>query len=364
MRKKITVALAALCLFAGLAMSADAATITGTAPTTGGVIPAFDTALQNAFNAALADVNSNSAISKFSDQTDLARGFANANAYSSHAGTIQGYQNYDLFFVSVGVMAGVQAPSTEPDYYTSDSLEDDLRADGDVEAGVGASIAINAGIHAKFIAYGLYLSGIFGKVKLGDAESDDYDFDSTVIGGRVNYALIQSHGILLGFLKWRGLSIGSGFIYQKSEANYQFTIDTVSQPISYGSGGTLTVDPTVNFGFETTTYTVPIDIVTSFQLLWILNITLGGGVDIVYGHTDLNLDAAGDVNVAFTGAPATITPGRVEIDGSTRDVSPDRFHPKLMAGVGVQIGPIKLDVPVIYYPDAGAAVGVTAAFVW
>jgi hypothetical protein len=30
----------------------------------------------------------------------------------------------------------------------------------------------------------------------------------------------------------------------------------------------------------------------------------------------------------------------------------------------VQIGPIKLDVPVIYYPDAGAAVGVTAAFVW
>lgn len=262
-------------------------------------------------------------------------------------------------------MAGVQAPSTEPDYYTSDSLEDDLRADGDVEAGVGASIAINAGIHAKFIAYGLYLSGIFGKVKLGDAESDEYDFDSTVIGGRVNYALIQSHGILLGFLKWRGLSLGTGFIYQKSEANYQFAIDTVSQSFTGGPySGTLSVDPTVNFGFETTTYTVPIDIVTSFQLLWILNITLGGGVDIVYGHTDLNLDAAGDVNVAFTGTSTAVTPGRLEIDGSTRDVSPDHIHPKLMAGVGVQIGPIKLDVPVIYYPDAGAAVGITAAFVW
>lgn len=95
MRKKLIVALAALCLFAGLAMRADAATITGTAPTTG--IGTLDTALQNAFNAALADANSNSALSKFSDQTDLARGFANANAYSSHAGTIQGYQNYDLF---------------------------------------------------------------------------------------------------------------------------------------------------------------------------------------------------------------------------------------------------------------------------
>lgn len=88
MRKKLIVALAALCLFAGLAMSADAATITGTAPTTGGVIPALDTALQNAFDAACAEASTNSALSKFNNQTDLARGFANANAYSSHAGTI------------------------------------------------------------------------------------------------------------------------------------------------------------------------------------------------------------------------------------------------------------------------------------
>ncbi len=363
MKKLTMILLTGVFIFAGVAAQLDAATVTGTPPTSGN--GTLDPLLASAFNSALADVNANSAISKFNNQTDLARGFANASAYASHAGTLQGYQNYDLFFVSVGMMAGVQAPSADSSYYEKSTIEDDLRSDGDIHAGVGASVAINAGIHARFIAYGLYLSGIFGKVKVGDADTDDYEFESTIIGGRINYALIQPHGVLFGLLNWRGLSLGTGFIYQKSKANFEFAIDTVSKPFSGGGfTGTLSVDPTVNFGFETKTYIVPVEVVTSFQLLWILNITLGAGVDFVTGKTDLNLSSAGDVNVSFTSGATALTPGRVQVDGSTRDVSPDHILPKLMAGIGLQLGPIKLDVPVIYYPDAGAAVGITAAFVW
>ncbi|HPB82313.1 MAG TPA: hypothetical protein PK200_09785 [Spirochaetota bacterium] len=305
-----------------------------------------------------------STLSKFENQTDLARGFANANAYSSHAGTIQGYQNYDLFFVSIGVMGGLQAPSGDADYYNKDTIEDDLEADGDVHAGVALGVAINAGIHAKFIAYGLYLTGIFGRVDIGE-EQDDYTFESTTIGGRINYALIQTHGILLGFLKWRGLSIGTGFIYQKAEASMVYEFDPISQSFSGGGvTGTMTVDPSARFKFETTTYTVPVDIVTSFQLLWLLNLTAGAGVDFVFGHTDLTLTTGGSVNTQINSGSANINPGSITITGETDDVSPDRVRPKIMAGLGLQLGPVKIDMPVIYYPSAGAAIGLTAAFVW
>ncbi len=326
----------------------------------------MDSALNTAWSSVLSSSSYNDAIntiSKFDNQSDLARGFANANAYSSHAGTIQGYQNYDLFYVSVGLMAGVQAPSADQDYYKKSVIEDDLKPDGDVYAGISAGAAISAGIHARFIAYGLYLSGTFGKVNIED--EGNYSFDSTIIGFGINYALINPHGILFGFLNWRGLSVGTGLIYQKNKASFVYDFDTVSQSFSGGGvSGTMSVDPSTKFGFEVTTYTIPVDIVTSFQLLWLLNITAGVGVDFVYGKSDLTLTSGGDVNVNISSGSANIVPGSITVDGSTRDVNPNRVRPKLMAGIGLQLGPIKLDVPVIYYPDAGAAVGITAAFVW
>jgi hypothetical protein len=259
-------------------------------------------------------------------------------------------------------MGGLQAPSGDADYYNKDTIENDLEEDGDVHAGVALGVAINAGIHAKFIAYGLYLTGIFGRVDIGE-EQDDYTFESTTIGGRVNYALIQTHGILLGFLKWRGLSIGTGFIYQKAKASMVYEFDSISATGSQGIYNvTMTLDPSARFKFETTTYTVPVDIVTSFQLLWLFNLTAGAGVDFVMGHTDLTLTSGGSINV--TGTSETITPGSITITGETDDVSPDRVRPKIMAGLGLQLGPVKIDMPVIYYPSAGAAIGLTAAFVW
>lgn len=341
----------------------DAATIVVTAPKSSTNPGLLDIPLENALIAAQGTPTYQKAVNtlaKFENQTDLARGFANANAYSSHAGTIQGYQNYDLFFVSIGVMGGLQAPSGDADYYNKDTIEDDLEADGDVHAGVALGVAINAGIHAKFIAYGLYLTGIFGRVDIGE-EQDDYTFESTTIGGRINYALIQTHGILLGFLKWRGLSIGTGFIYQKAEASMLYEFDSITQATTV-PGVSLVVDPSARFKFETTTYTVPVDIVTSFQLLWLFNITAGAGVDFVMGHTDLTLTSGGSINV--TGTNETIIPGSITITGETDDVSPDRVRPKIMAGLGLQLGPVKIDMPVIYYPSAGAAIGLTAAFVW
>ena len=357
----VSIAFISIMLFGGLA---GAATITGTPPVTSdvGLNTAIGTVLAGPFSVLLAE--SQSKLNVFKDQEDLTKGFGNANAFSSHAGTFQGFQNYDIFAVGVGVMFGAQAPSLDPSYYIPDNVKDDIREDGDVYAGFAGGAVVNAGIHARFIATGLYFNVKFGQVELGDAENT-FQYKNTTFGVGVNYGVIMPHGVLLGFLKWRGVSLGTGLTYQKNEVNYEVELQTVTQDVIGGlASATLVMDPTVNLGVDMETYTVPLEVVTSFQLLWILNLSAGVGVDFIYGTSDLNVTAAGDVYLRnLTGATLT-SPGTIEINGSTKDVSPSTFRPKIMAGLGFSILMVKIEVPVVYYPEAGAAVGLTASVVF
>ncbi|MBN2400916.1 MAG: hypothetical protein JXN64_00810, partial [Spirochaetes bacterium] len=98
---------------------------------------------------------------KFSNQPDLAKGFANANAYTAQAATHQGYQDYSLFAVTTGIMVAAQLPSSNKDYY--DDLDEKIKDDGDLYAGVSAGLSIiNFGLNAGFLYPGLYLNAKFG----------------------------------------------------------------------------------------------------------------------------------------------------------------------------------------------------------
>lgn len=362
-RSVLTICIAVFLLLAAT-INIDAATVTVTRPVVTSVGGALDTAINTALNNAA--TNAAPQLAKFDNQEQLAKGFGNANAFSSQAGNFNGYQNYNIFAVSVGTMFGFQAPSTDMSYYNPDSVRQDLESDGDLYGGFAAGASINAGVHARFITTGLYISGKFGKIEVG-SEENYYRFNNTTYGIGINYALSFPGSLLMGFMKWRGFSFGTGLIYQKNELSFDQKISTVSDTFDDGGGntGTVTVDPTVRFGIDSETYTVPVEIVTSFRLFWILNLTAGAGMDIIYGNTDIGLSSAGDVNVSFSTGGATVTqPGQVTVDGSTRDVNPSRYRPKLIAGIGLSILMVKIDFPMIYYPDSGAAFGITAAVVF
>ncbi|TAL36585.1 MAG: hypothetical protein EPN93_07105 [Spirochaetes bacterium] len=368
-----------ICLFAlvlgmivGIAPTLNAAVISGTEPKISGT--AFDATINGFINSAFtsAIASANTTLAKYDKQNDLATGFANANIYSAHAGTLQGYQNYDLFAISTGVMLGAQAPSVDPSYY--DKIGQELEKKGDLYAGLSAGISfVNVGINAKFIMDDLYLNFKFGKVSWKPVE--ELDVNNTLIGIGANYALIREHGMGWGFLKWRGLSLGTGLIYHKSEIVYDAKIDTQTQHFNTGDmggglyfQGDVVVDPTVAIGVTTYSYTIPVDVVTSVQLLWLLNLTLGAGVDFSYGKADIVLKSAGDVAVenTDTNIPGAYTflPGKVSIDGSTLGERPYFIRPKIMAGLGLNISVVKIDLQVIYYTMSGAAVGLTAGIVW
>ncbi len=377
--KKVLLILAIVTMAIWSTQNANAISINITPPQIDTSDDIFDAAFNsspeftNAFNTF--ETEAETTLGKYSKLNDLATGFANANAYASHAGSLPGYQNYSLFSVSAGVMVGVQAPSMDTSYY--DKLGDKLSQEGDLYAGVSAGISfVNVGINAGFLLDGLYLSGKFGSLNITPVKGDnEVSISSTLIGIGANYALIREHGLGYGLFKWRGLSIGSGFIYQKNEVDFTSKLDPITSTLNetvgiYTISGTFTMNPSLQLGLDLQTYTIPFEIVTSIQALWILNFSLGAGIDLTFGNSDIIVKSKGTTNVDspnISGGPATINAfdaGSFTVDASTKNIPPSFIRPRLMASVGLNITVVKVDLIGLYYPMSGAAVGLSAGVVW
>jgi len=369
MRKSLALYLIGISLLLFACGPVSAASITGTAPVihTGNaeLDAALSAALGDAFDEAIADANDT--LSRYHDQDELARGFGNANAYSSQVATFQGFQNYKRIAITSGVMLGIQVPSTDPDYY--DDMEDKIKDDGDIFAGVGAAVSFfNVGINAKAIHPGLYLNFKLGSLSVDP--TDEASVSTTIVGAGINYTLVKP--VSGSFLfKWRGLSLGTGLIYHSSKVTYEVELDTLIEEFQDNAGynmeGEVLIDPSINLELKVKTLTIPFDVTTSAQVLWLLNFNLGAGIDFNLGKTDILLTSDGSVTADILNNPGeieyTVTPGTVSVDGSTKGVSPSFGRLRLMTGVGFNFGPAKIDIPIIYYLNSGASVGITAGIV-
>lgn len=345
-----------------------------------------NTSLETAFNKTLADARAN--LAGFNEQKELAHGFGNANTYATHSGTLSGYQNYSLFAVSGGFLLGVQAPSTDFAYLSK--VGDEINEKGDIYAGLGMGVSyLNLGINAGFLLPGLYLNVKYGAM---EREIDDFSLDFSVLGVGANYRILDSKS-LAGIVKWRGVSAGTGLYMQTNKLSFQIEGDAISNPVplrenvisSAPSGQQavyaaamdslgLTVDnpdvdmnltPTFKMGLDVTTVTVPLEASTAVSLLFgALNVSIGAGVDLNFGSSEVVLEG---VALAETESPdedrVTFSDADVTIDGSSDD-GPSFVRPRLTATAGLGLGPLKIDVPVLYYLTSGAAFGLTVAVVW
>lgn len=362
-----------------------AATIDGTPPTINSMsvtgtplTPAQLTTLNNDILAAWTSIKNqiNLDLAKYDNQDKLAKGFANANAYTTSAATTQGYQDYSLFSLTTGFMIGIQLPEFTVNRDYVEKIRYKIESDGDAYVGAGVGIAIvNAGINAGFIIPGLYVNLKYGyySIDCGDInkELEGLLYKTTVAGIGLNQIILWPRSIVPGAAKWRGISICTGFYYNKTEAQMDIIKPLRTSPLTVPGfpayTGALIIDPTFTLKINTTTMTVPLDITTSFQLFYILNFNLGAGVDFTYGKSDVILKAAGNVTTDIANDPditADITPGNVRIDGGTKDKKPSPVNPKITTGIGFNFSVVKIDIPVTIYIDSGFAVGITAGVVW
>jgi hypothetical protein len=345
----------------------------------------MNTAMAASFNTSIAEANAD--LQQFNEQKELAQGFANANAYSMQSATLQGYQNYKLFAVGGGIMMGIQAPSTDFSYLAK--VGDEITEKGDLYADLGLGGSLTFGLNAGFLVPGLYLNAKWGAF---EQDLEDFKVEFNTWGVGANYRLFDSKSAL-GLVKWRGVSVGSGFYYQSSKIGVLIEpapiVDTVpfreavlastddpNEKAGLGQamdqlgftaaapGAETALKPNFNMGLDITTMTVPLDVSTAFSFLWgLFNVSAGAGVDLNFGSSEIVLEAAGETETETDTTKVAFSNGEIKFDGSS-DNSPSLVRPRLNAGLGLGLGPVKIDVPVAFYPASGFAAGVSVLVVW
>jgi hypothetical protein len=111
------------------------------------------------------------------------------------------------------------------------------------------------------------------------------------------------------------------------------------------------------------TYPIPLEVNTAVALLWgVININAGVGVDLNFGNAKVDLKGNSDASIEET-AKVTFDPAEVNVAGSSSN-GPSFLRPRVMTGAGLGLGPVKIDVPLLYYFNSGLALGITAAVVW
>lgn len=317
-------------------------------------------------------------LQKYSTLPLLTKAAANAGSAAAHLGTQRAFSDYRVFALVVGTGAGLAAPGVDPAAIAG--VTEDLETEGDIYVGAGIQpVTASLGINLS-----RWIPRTRADVKLGFANiaegtiDEGLSFNALSVGVGANYQLLQSRQLPLGFVRWRGLTLASGFMYQRNETNLTVEVadSSFDQAITYADLGltdsevsvatsgdittastelaVLSVSPSVAVGLESKTYTIPLEVSTGLRLLWLLDVNLGAGVDLVFGESELTFGADARVDVeSGPGADQYIdtTPGSVGF-GVTNTEAPQFFRPRITGGVGVNLGPVKLDVPLMMYFDA------------
>ena len=316
------------------------------------------TALENDLKDIIGDINAS--------PTKFMTGFADASIFASHGATQRAFGDYKLFSFTLGVTTGLRV-HTNPSNFISEyeKLQDTLNDKGDLTIGTSPGINAQVGINASFLLKGLYLGVRFGYLDLkkdrfpiSKISIDDLtrlDFNMLHIGAVANYQVLE--GVNLGAFRWRGLEVGTGFLFQRTTYGFNFALGEISD-------GSNKANPELYFDMKTTTYTIPVEINTAIQLLWFLNLGIGAGADFAFGKNKLSFGADSPV---YDGSNTYQGQIFARGGGST---GPTFFNPKVMANLGIKLGPVIIDIPAAYYfnfngdGSTGLSIGITMGVVF
>jgi hypothetical protein len=323
-----------------------------------------------------ADLDSNQELQKYGNLPKLGEGFANAGSATAQSGILRSAQDFKIFSVGFGSGMGIAVANLED--YTNGSAADKIEKDGDMYMGVGIQpVNVSAGLNLGFLVSGLRATAKFGYSDIAKGEvADDFAFNSLSVGAGVSYQLLKPKSIPLGLIRWRGLNVASGLFYQRNKAEMQVTPNEngyESTAITLGSVGfdntdlapfgltdtdqlgTVNTKPVINATIEASTVTIPLAVTTGVRVLYIIDLSAGAGVDLVFGSTDITLKGHSDVN--FEANPALATEITVTQQGSadathTTGGDPQLLRPHVMMGAGFSFGPVTIEIPVSYYFDS------------
>ena len=309
-------------------------------------------------------------LKKLGSQDKLSGAFANTTAYSAQSSSFTGYQGYDLFALMYGMSVAIQAPSLSAS--AAGDVGDDIKKDQDTNFGIGISNAFNLGLNVSLLKDMAGLSDIlpnrmYMNIKYFNISQkvSDFSFDATTFGLGLNYQLVDNGGGRWNLIKWTGVSVGTGFLYNSNKIDMNYKLEDYESDLVSGNIK-MVITPDTNFGIETSSYTIPFDVSTSARLLWMFNLTLGAGLDFNFGQSEIVAKSEGGVKVldGSTDITSPTSTGSYLIDGGTT-AEPTLANLRLTAGLGICFGPVPLDFSLTYYPiTTGAALNISTGIVW
>ena len=315
----------------------------------------------------------NTLIQPYIGQDSLALGFANAGATSTHTGTQRNYNDYKIFALTFGSGFAFSAPSSDP-AVIGEAISD-IETEGDIYFGAAAQpITATLGINLDHFVENLYGAVKFGYSDLSAGSlSDDFSFQSLSLGAFANYQFLEGRQLPLGFIRWRGLSFGSGILYQRNESlfNIEFPVDPVTTG-DFSDGfntysADLVINPTLTLGASSNSWTIPLEATTGVRLLWLFDLNIGAGVDVAFGKSNVDVILNSPITATESTGQLEFIDGSADIDLGTKGDGPQLIRPRLTAGFGLNLGPVKLDVPLMYYFDKegnSAMLGINVGIVW
>jgi hypothetical protein len=283
----------------------------------------------------------------------LFRDYAAASAFSGASAGQRGYMDYSTAAFTIGPVLGAQLP------------ESYLQA-------ISGQAGINTGILPSMPFKGLYASLKFGYFKYGDA--DGYRFENLSLGLLANYQLFRGGNNTSAF-QWRGVSVGAGFVWQRSEIEVDYELDELWFLFDVDNNSiddfAIAYRSKLNLNMTANIFVIPLEVSTAVRLLGLVNLSAALGCDIAFGSNRLNIDTD-DTWIDYFGFPGGSYPNptlkysgwlKVEVDGR---IMPNIANPRLSCGLGfTPFGSLFVDIPFNwYFLTKGWSSGITAGYAW
>jgi hypothetical protein len=345
-------------------VSGSAPTIKGSGSGIEDIINKGNQEIKEAFDELIVKLNEQFSDMAFESPTKFLSAMANSSVYGSHGATTRAYGGYKKISATVGPMFGFQLPNGISSIMDDLSgISDSLEKDGDINLGIGPNVInINFGMNMGIIKLDkLYLGARVGYFKLPSL-IDNFSYDYLTLGVTANYQILPSIS-LAGLITWRGLSLGSGLLYNGS--NIKITVplgDPINERIGDESDsiGYVRMEPKAALNLNIKTFTIPLEAITAIKLL-IFNVPLGIGADIAFGKTSLGFGVDSDIILDLDPSSGLqqASKGNISVKAGA-DAPPSFFNFKIMTGLGFVMGPVVIDIPITFYPAShGYVFGIT-----
>ncbi len=306
--------------------------------------------LEDDMNAKLPDV----------DGSQYLTGMSNSAVMSSKGVGIDYASNMDWFVVGATVGAGV-------DLGERNQLGDVISGDIDASsvAGVAPIVSVIVGINPSVIPF-------FKLPKIGPIDLEKINFymnyfgasfdkngvtgDLSNLGFHAQYQLLGTKSFLpFGVAKWGGVKVNVGYEYTYLKLSFEQSLGlALTETLGGSYSTTIQTDTDVAIGLEIGTHSIPVEISTDFQWLYLFTTYVGFGADLSFGMADVISNADVAISGDIGGVSTTTNTGVVDL-GQSGNPSPFMFR----AFIGQQFNLTLLKIGV--HLDYGVATGMLGA---